>query len=46
MGIKDLWTASSPVNKKDVDIILGADEKGRASAWIKNWQWLFCTIVG
>ena len=36
MGIKDLWTASSPVNKKDVDIVLGADEKGRASAWIKK----------
>jgi outer membrane protein assembly factor BamB len=36
LGIKDLWTATSPVDKKDVDIILGVDEKGRPSAWIKN----------
>jgi outer membrane protein assembly factor BamB len=36
MGIKDLWTASSPVDKKDVDIVLGVDEKGRASAWVKK----------
>lgn len=35
-GIKDHWTATCPVNKKDVDIVLGMDEKGRASAWIKN----------
>lgn len=36
MGIKDHWTATSPVNKKDVDIVLGVDEKGRASAWVKK----------
>lgn len=36
LGIKDHWTATSPVDKKDVDIILGVDEKGRPSAWIKN----------
>ncbi|MEP6844508.1 MAG: PQQ-binding-like beta-propeller repeat protein [Panacibacter sp.] len=36
LGIKEHWTATSPVNKKDVDVVLGIDEKGRASAWIKN----------
>lgn len=36
MGIKDAWTGNSPVNKKDVDLVLGEDEKGRASAWIKK----------
>jgi hypothetical protein len=36
MGIKDQWTATSPVDKKNVDVVLGTDEKGRASSWIKN----------
>lgn len=36
MGIKDQWTATSPVDKKDVDVVLGVDERGRASAWIKK----------
>jgi hypothetical protein len=36
MGMKDQWTATCPVDTKDVDVILGKDEKGRASAWIKN----------
>jgi outer membrane protein assembly factor BamB len=36
MGIKDQWTATSPVAKKDVDVVLGVDERGRASAWIKK----------
>jgi len=36
MGIKDSWTATSPVEKKDVDIVLGVDEKDRASAWVKK----------
>ncbi|MEP7318816.1 MAG: hypothetical protein ABI921_08735, partial [Panacibacter sp.] len=36
MGIKDHWVGVSPVNKKDVDILLGVDEKGRASAWAKK----------
>lgn len=36
MGIKEQWTATCPVDKKDVDVILGVDEKGRASSWIKN----------
>ena len=36
MGIKDQWTATSPVDKKEVDIVLGVDEKGRASAWVKK----------
>jgi len=36
MGIKDQWTATSPVDKKDVDVVLGLDERGRPSAWIKK----------
>ena len=35
-GIKEQWTGVSPVNKKDVDIVLGTDERSRASAWVKN----------
>ncbi|QEC67739.1 PQQ-binding-like beta-propeller repeat protein [Panacibacter ginsenosidivorans] len=36
MGIKDHWTAISPIDKNDATTVLGIDEKGRASAWIKN----------
>lgn len=36
MGMKEAWTGNSPVDKKDVDVVLGIDEKGRASAWIKK----------
>jgi outer membrane protein assembly factor BamB len=36
MGIKEQWTATSPVDKEDVDLVLGIDERGRASAWIKK----------
>ncbi len=36
VGIKDSWTAVSPVEKSWVDVVLGVDEKDRASAWIKK----------
>jgi eukaryotic-like serine/threonine-protein kinase len=36
MGLKDHWTGISPVDKNQVGTVLGTDEKGRASAWIKN----------
>lgn len=36
MGIKGSWVSNSPVNKTAVNTVLGVDERGRASAWIKN----------
>jgi len=36
LGIKEQWTGNSPVQQKDVDIVLGIDERGRASSWIKK----------
>ena len=35
-GMKPLWTGGSPVDPKSVDEVLGLDEKGRASSWIKR----------
>lgn len=36
MGVNSNWMATSPVDIREVDVVLGIDERGRASSWIKH----------
>jgi outer membrane protein assembly factor BamB len=38
MGIKDHWTAISPVDKTDVNMVLGIDEKGKGFSLDKKYR--------